>query len=300
MFLKQSTAVTIVLGPFVDSVDGVSAETGLTISQADVRLSKNGGSFAQKNNATSCTHLENGYYDCPLSTTDTNTLGHLRTAVAESGALPVWRDFLVVPAEVYDALVAGTDNLTADLTTAALNGVNSQVDTALVDIGLDHLLAATVAGADVLDNSIVARLVSKSATADWDSYSHTTDSHEAIRDALPASADPWTTALPGAYTSGQAGYIVGTRIDQKISSVSGNNPGAGAIEVIYTLTDGGGTPIADADVWATSDVAGATVLASGRTDQNGRVTFYLNAGTVYYWRQKSGVNFTNPDVEMIP
>ncbi len=103
-WLKQSTAVTVKLGPFVDSTDGVSAETGLTITQADVRLSKNGGDMAQKNDTTSCTHDELGYYDCPLSTTDTGTLGRLRVMVSESGALPVWQDFMVVPAAVYDAL----------------------------------------------------------------------------------------------------------------------------------------------------------------------------------------------------
>lgn len=32
------------------------------------------------------------------------------------------------------------------------------------------------------------------------------------------SSDPWATALPGAYTAGQAGYIVGTNVDTTISS----------------------------------------------------------------------------------
>lgn len=45
-YLKQSTAATIKVGPFLDSTDGDTAETGLTISQADVRLSKNGGNMA--------------------------------------------------------------------------------------------------------------------------------------------------------------------------------------------------------------------------------------------------------------
>ena len=55
-YLKQSTSVTIMLGPFVDEDDGKTAETGLTIAQADVRLSKNGGNMAQKTESTSCTH----------------------------------------------------------------------------------------------------------------------------------------------------------------------------------------------------------------------------------------------------
>lgn len=111
MFLKQSTAVDIALGPFVDSTDGVTAETALTIAQADVRLKKGAGAWAQKGDATSATHEENGWYEVALNSTDTNTLGPLMVAVAESGALPVFREFMVVPANVYDSLVAGTDTL---------------------------------------------------------------------------------------------------------------------------------------------------------------------------------------------
>jgi hypothetical protein len=119
LLLKQSTAVDIAIGPFLDATDGVTAETGLTISQADVRLKKNAGAWAQVNDSTSATHEENGWYEKELDATDTNTLGILKIAVHESGALPVWHDFMVVPAEVYDTLVAGTDNLTADLTSTA-------------------------------------------------------------------------------------------------------------------------------------------------------------------------------------
>ena len=135
--LKQSTAATIKIGPFVDSTDGVTAETGLTISQADIRLSKNGGAFAQTNNATGATHDENGYYGVPLDTTDTNTLGRLRVAVNESGSLPVWQDFMVVNANVYDSLIGGSDNLQVDTVqiegSDATDQINAAADTALAD-----------------------------------------------------------------------------------------------------------------------------------------------------------------------
>lgn len=114
MWLRQSTAVDIALGPFVDATDGVTAETGLTISQADVRLKKNNGAWAQKNDTNSATHEEAGWYEVPLNTTDTNTLGVLVVSVAESGALPVFYRFMVIPASVYDALVSGTEWLHVD------------------------------------------------------------------------------------------------------------------------------------------------------------------------------------------
>lgn len=117
-YLKQSTAVTLKFGPFVDETDGKTAETALTLSQADFRLSKNGGDFAQKNEATSGTHDEIGYYDVPLNTTDTNTLGSLLVAVHESGALPVWREYTVLAANVYDSLIGGGDLLDTNISGA--------------------------------------------------------------------------------------------------------------------------------------------------------------------------------------
>lgn len=113
-WLRQSTAVDIAMGPFLDDTDGKTAETALTIAQADVRVKKNGGAWAQKNQASSATHEESGWYEVALDSTDTNTLGVLMVAVHEAGALPVWREFMVVPAGIYDAMVAGTEWLQVD------------------------------------------------------------------------------------------------------------------------------------------------------------------------------------------
>lgn len=80
----------------------------------------------------------------------------------------------------------------------------------------------------------------------------------------------------------------------------GSQAGAGAITWVHKVTvDPGGADLADVDVWVTSDEAGTNTIASGKTDQNGEVTFYLDAGTVYVWRQKSGYNFTNPDEDTV-
>lgn len=116
ILVKQSTAKTIPVGPFLDSTDGNTNETALTIAQADIRISKNGGAWAQTNNVAGATHQENGYYSVPLNTTDTNTLGHLRISIHVAGALAVWDDVMVLSAKVYDSLIGGTDILQVDLT----------------------------------------------------------------------------------------------------------------------------------------------------------------------------------------
>ena len=127
ILLKQSSAATIPIGPFVDSSDGNTVEDGLTISQADVRLSKNGGNMAQKNESSSCSHDELGYYMCDLDTTDTNTLGRLRIMVHESGALPVWIDCMVVPANTFDSMVSGTDYIDAEIRDPSYGAMNNLI-----------------------------------------------------------------------------------------------------------------------------------------------------------------------------
>ena len=143
-WLKQSTATDVELGPFVDDTDGKTAETGLTISQADCQLIKNGGAAAQKNDATSASHLAGGHYKVPLNTTDTNTLGRLRLYVNESGALPAWRDFMVLPANIYDSLVGGSDYLDVNTVQAAGTAWGSGAITA-ASIAADAITAAKVA-----------------------------------------------------------------------------------------------------------------------------------------------------------
>src|SRR5688572_24983765 len=96
LFLKQSTASqSVLIGPFVDSTDGNTAETALTIDAADIRLSKNGANIVAKNSGGG-THDELGYYAITLDATDTDTVGRLQLMVHESGALPVYHEFWVL------------------------------------------------------------------------------------------------------------------------------------------------------------------------------------------------------------
>ena len=75
--------------------------------------------------------------------------------------------------------------------------VESEANDALVALGLDHLVSASVSGSDITDDSIFAKLVSSSATADWDDFVNTSDSLQAIRDRGDAA---WTTGGGGSIT----------------------------------------------------------------------------------------------------
>lgn len=104
-FLRQSTTQTIRFGPFLDATDGVTEETGLTITQALRRISKDGGAFAQSNHIGNSTHDSDGWYSDDLDTTDTNTVGELILNVQDPTThLPVWMRWWVIEEAVYDAI----------------------------------------------------------------------------------------------------------------------------------------------------------------------------------------------------
>jgi hypothetical protein len=119
--LRQSTASQEVpLGHFVDSADGNTEETGLTIAATDIKLWKAGATSLANKNSGGATHMANGVYVATLDATDTATLGPLVIFVHVAGALPVRVECEVLAANVYDALVAASDKL--DVNAAELGG----------------------------------------------------------------------------------------------------------------------------------------------------------------------------------
>lgn len=222
MFLKQSTSVTLKIGPFLDDSDGKTAETALTIAQADVRLSKNGGNIAQKNESTSCTHDELGIYGCPLDATDTNTLGILQLWVHESGALPVWHEYMVVPANVYDSLFS-TDRLQVDVrekgdSTLAL----TTQEKADVDAEVDEALNTAIPGSPTANsiNERVATIDDKLPSKSYLRGSADSDGGMDSEDKADVNAEVDTalnTAIPGSPTANSVNERV-KAIDDKLPS----------------------------------------------------------------------------------
>jgi hypothetical protein len=152
-------------------------------------------------------------------------------------------------------------------------------------------------------------LVADIATAVWGAAARTLTAFgftvaptaEEIREEMDSNSTQLAALLAG--QSAQATLANQISILAAIASI-GNvvGLGSGSISWSYTLTESPeltGTPIPDADVWVSSDAAGEVVLAAGKTDSFGVVTFFLDAGTIYVWRQKLGYDFNNPDIEVV-
>ena len=191
--LRQSTVATVKIGPFVDASDGVTEETALVITQADIKLSKNGGTLTQKSESSTSPHDSLGCYTTVLDIVDTNTLGGLRLECHKVGALPVWEYYMIVTTNYYDAKYSS------------------------------ELMNVTTAG---------------TGNTKFDYYMYEDEEDE---------------------------------------------------------TD----PITNCYVWVSTDLAGTNIVASGYTNTFGKVEFWLDTGTYYFWRSKSGFRFTNPDIEVV-
>ncbi len=284
-YLKQSTAATIKLGPFVDDTDGKTAETGLTISQADVRLSKAGGAFAQKNDATGATHDENGYYGVPLDATDTGTVGRLDIGIAISGALPVWASFFVVPAAVFNALTGGAggmipadavalsgDTIAADNAESFFDGTgyagtNNTIPTVttLTNAPADMALNSTVAKEATLGVPANGTVSADLAAIKGDSAAILTDTGTDGVVVAAASKSGYALSAAGV----QAVWEYGTRTLTSFGTLAADTASAVWAAGARTLT-GFGTLAADAAtaVWASvartiTDKTGFSLSAAG-------------------------------------
>jgi hypothetical protein len=108
-WLRQSTPFTFTHGPFVDPADGRTPMPALTIGAGAIYVSKNGAAMTAKSDPTGGgTGSALGFYSAVLNATDTGLLGPLRVYTNVVNALPVWRDFQVLPPDIFDALADGS------------------------------------------------------------------------------------------------------------------------------------------------------------------------------------------------
>ena len=191
-------------------------KTGQSSSTLTLRWIKDGTSSAPDNDdaigevdATNCP----GVYKITMTATETDcNIGTLagKSSTANIVVLPITIQFERLPdadpaangglptVDASNHINGIQDTLSVNVTqiegSDATDQINAACDAAIETYGLDHLVSASVAGSDVTDNSIIAKLVSKESTADWDDYVNTTESLQALRDRGDAA---WTTGGGG-------------------------------------------------------------------------------------------------------
>lgn len=171
--LRTNTATRVTVGPFFDKTDGVTPETAITVTSCkltfivddggvptlvlDTAPTASGGS----NDMVHITGDDAGYYDLELAAANVNYLGRAKLAITDAAThCPVFHEFMIVPAMIYDAMVLGTDVLQADVTqllgTAWLTpGTAGTPDVNTKTISNDAITAASIA-ANAIDRATFA------------------------------------------------------------------------------------------------------------------------------------------------
>ena len=155
--LKQSTQVDVLIGPLIDDGDfktveesvaynatGIDVDVIKGVTKADVSLANSAGDGYWR-------HVANGYYAVTLSTTDTGTLGRLRVTFEATGVLPCWECFVVVPANIYDSLIAGSNKLYVDaveISSSSTAADNLEANIGNLDAKVSSVSGASGSGAD--------------------------------------------------------------------------------------------------------------------------------------------------------
>lgn len=100
--VKQSTAVTITIGPILDA-DGV-AVTGAVVG--DLRIAKTTTSPAALNASATLTHRHTGHYSLILTASDVDTIGDATITLNKTTDAMPPKDLKVMEEAVYDSLYA--------------------------------------------------------------------------------------------------------------------------------------------------------------------------------------------------
>ena len=156
--------------------------------------------------------------------------------------------------------------------------VEGEVTDALEADGLDHLVAASVTGTDVADDSIIANMAGDDATADWDTFDNTTESLEALRNRGDAA---WTTGSGtglSAIASGTAQAGTGTTIQLAAGETFGDDI---LNYNVVKLTGGTGDGQARLITDYTGATDTATILPAWTTNPDATTTYEVVEGAAF-------------------
>jgi len=131
-YLKENTATRVTVGPFLDKTDGITPEIALTVTAClltfvvddagvptlvlDVAPTASAGA----NDMVHITSDAAGFYDLELAAANVNYTGRAILAITDAAVhLPVFHEFQIVSANVYDSLFTDGDVLDVNTTTIA-------------------------------------------------------------------------------------------------------------------------------------------------------------------------------------
>lgn len=179
-----------------------------------------------------------------LTDTGTTIPGTITTLTSKVDTVDGVADAILVDTDVIGAAGVGLSDL-GGMSTSMKAEVQSEANDALVAQKLDHLVAEADAD-DVANDSIMAKIASKGATADWSDYTPSTDSQEALRDFMTSSVTP--SIVSGSSMSG-SGFLSDTvSLIRKLTDEPSTNPKYTNTDIIDLLQAGFSTVLTEVNI----------------------------------------------------
>ena len=277
-FLRSNTAVIVTVGPFYDKTDGVTIETGLTITNERITLTADtddnsaptnildnvtGATSGTSNDLNYITGNDAGMMQLELSAANTNRVGRMLLSITDAANhVPVFHEFFVLPQAIYDWFTGVIVPLPANVTTWLGTAAATPTVAGVPEVDVTHWIgtaAATpsVAGVPEVDLTHVAGA--------------TTDVSALATNVAAILVDTGTTLdgrLPAALVSG--------RIDASVGAMASGVVTAAAVA----------TGAIDADALAADAATEIRSLASGTSDSGTTTTMVDAARTeadTDYW-----------------
>lgn len=298
-FLRTNTAVIVTVGPFYDKTDGVTIEGSLTITNERITLTADtdagsaptnildnvtGATSGTANDLNYISGNDAGMMQLELAAADTNRLGRMFLSITDAANhVPVFHEFMVLPAMIYDAFILGTDVLQADMTQILGTAVSSPATAGVLDANvknINNVAAATpgAAGGVFIAGTNAATTVTTALTTTF--TGNLTGSVGSVTGAVGSvtGAVGSVTGAVGSVTGNVGGNVTGSvgsvvaDVDSNLVSVNGDTGPADRLEraanteVLVTVDTGSST---------TSVVTSSMAPAAAVTDQfKGRILLF--------------------------
>lgn len=249
-YLRTNTATRITVGPFLDKTDGVTPEVALTVTSCKLTFIVDDGGVptlvldaapTASGGANDMVHItgdDAGYYDLELAAANVNYLGRAKLAITDAAThCPVFQEFMILPAVIYDAMILGTDLFQVDLTQI---GGDAQSATDLKDFA--------DAGYDPATNKVQGVVLTDTVTTYTGNTPQTGDSFARLGAPAGASVSADVAAVQASATAIEAdtqdiqtripAALVGGRINADMGAISADATAADNLEAILDGTGG--------------------------------------------------------------
>lgn len=223
-YLRTNTDTRITVGPFLDKTDGITPEVALTVTSEKLTFVVDTGGVptlildtapTASGGANDMVHITNddsGFYDLELTAANTNYLGRAMLSLNDVAThLPVFHEFMILPAVIYDAMISGTDLFDVSMTQILGTAVSTPATAGILDVNIKNIVNAAV-------NAALAQLgtnVVSQANIDFSALQKTS-----LNAATPVSV----TTVTGNVNGNVTGTVGKSAMSLAPADVSGNLP----------------------------------------------------------------------------